>query len=326
MRRTIPTILIAFAGAYQAYAGPVPMPLEVHLDMAKDVAVGEITEIMESSFQPGNAAHWGYATVAVKETLKGVPAKIAKFLVVVKVDPGYGGSAILHPHEVGDSGIWLIRSDGVNDDSHGLLPENRKTEVQQILTALAERRWSDPVNGLQAWAAVVHPDYHPNPVIVFAVRNTSKADIFLPHESTPGFVTLTATSQDGKATRVTLRSGRQPERVFCNKLSSGEIRYLHPNYSFIDLSWPERRLPPGKYSIVVACKNTQEGEAAEAPGQTVQVAAWKGQLEAPPIEIVLAAHDTRNKDAQESAPAEADNPASEVDSDGVRALVDSKAK
>ena len=71
-----------------------------------------------------------------------------------------------------------------------------------MLKALAERRWSKPVNGLQAWSAVAHPGYHPNAVNIFAVRNTSKSDIYFPVEGNRGLIALKATSQAGKVTDV----------------------------------------------------------------------------------------------------------------------------
>ena len=306
IRGIILAIFVALTGTYRAYAGAVPMPLEARLDMAKDVVVGELIKIEETDAQPvGGGVHWGRATIAVKETLKGISTKTVQCLVVSRVDPIYRGAAQgWRTFRVGDSGIWLIglyESYGLNSEE--LISENLKADIQRILKMLADRKWSEPVNGLQAWSVVVHPDYHPNPVIIFAVRNTSKSDIFFPHETTPSFVTVAANIQDGKATNMILYRGEQRERVFCNKLSAGETRYVHPGSSFIDLSWPEQRLPAGKYFVVVGCKNTQEGEAAGAPGQTVPVTAWKGRLEALPVELVLAADETKKKSAQQSSPA-----------------------
>ncbi len=286
----------------RAMAGSIPMPIEVNLDMARYVAIGRITQIKEPNVPNADGIRWGQATVEVNEVLKGPQAKTINFRVATEVSKNYGGSSPPRTHRAGDSGIWLIDATGTVSHSFGLLPEARKMYIKQILKTLEERRWSEPVNGLRAWAAVVYPDYSENldnpsdnPVIIFAVKNVSDADIFVPAESQTDFITATVVSQDGKIYDCVLGNvmWRNSETIFCRKLPAGGTVYLHPGYTCINLarqdSYPEKRdgLLPGKYSVVICCKNEKEGEIADVHGGTKQVLAWKGVLKTPPVELVL---------------------------------------
>ena len=291
-------VLVA-AGAYRAAAGPGPMPLEPDLDLAKLVVVGSITHIEAAEVQWDAGVHVGLATVAVKETLKGAPSSATKFLVVTRVDPNYVRSRILCVRRVGDSGIWVIGSNAaVEHTDVGLVPEERKADIQGMPKALGERRWSAPVNGLRAWAGVVHQGYFRKPVIIFAVNNVTAADIFLPVAHQVGLVTATVTDQDGRASEYVLgNAGKDDKTVFCQKLSPGETAYLHPDYSFIDLAW-RQNVPAGKYRVVVTCENAREGMVAKGSVETAPVAAWKGKLQAASVELVLGAEDSKQQDAQ----------------------------
>lgn len=120
MRRAILLGLFIIVNLSRATAGPLPMPLEVDLDMARHIVTGRLTQINDSNVQ--NGICWGRATVEVKEILKGAPAKTIDFLVVSYIEPNYGGPSILHVNKVGDSGIWLIGRERIID----LLPEEHK--------------------------------------------------------------------------------------------------------------------------------------------------------------------------------------------------------
>jgi hypothetical protein len=267
-------------------AGAVPPPIEEDIDLAKHIVIGQITAIEETDTKPGAGERWGRATVKVKEVLKGNPDQTINFRVVSGLNYS-GGASIPQIRRVGDSGIWLIGIYGTILWDFGLLPEDRKTDVLGILKMLEERIWSEPVNGLAAWAAVVHLDYYKKPVIIFAVKNVSDADIFVPTAIQAGFVKAIVTSQNGKISECNLVSAPyETKSVFCQKLSAGEITYLHPNASFIDLK-SRQNLQPGKYTVVVLCKNEKEGEIADGPVSRVKVAAWKGELKAPPVQLVL---------------------------------------
>ena len=294
----------------QAMAGAVPMPLEVNLDMAQYVVIGRITQIEEPNVPKANGISWGQATVEINEVLKGTQAKTINFRVATGRSKNYGGSSSprrgsspLRIRRVGDSGIWLIGATGTVSHSFGLLPEAHKSDIKQILKTLAERKWSKPVNGLRAWAGVVYPDYSRNldnpsrnTVIIFAVKNVSDVNIFVPSELETGFITANIVSQDGKTEDYFLSNvvRRNSETVFCRKLSPGKTVYLHPEYTCINLAKKQGQLPeksegllPGKYSVVICCKNEKEGEIADGPARRVQVSAWKGVLKAPPVELVL---------------------------------------
>ena len=105
-------VLLIFAGGKQVVAGPLPMPLEVHLDLAEHIVVGKLTQMQETDVRRGNGVRWARATVTVRETLKGQSAKALSFLAASLVDPNYGGSSPPHVYKKGDSGIWIILPGG----------------------------------------------------------------------------------------------------------------------------------------------------------------------------------------------------------------------
>jgi hypothetical protein len=279
------------------------MPLEVHLDIAKQVVLGQITKIEEIDQRLfGDGVRAGRATIAVTETLKGLPAQSVELIVATSVDRNYGGSSPQRVHKVGDRGIWLIAASGIVSHSFGLLPEKCKADVQRIVMNLEKRKWSEPVNGLCAWAAAVYPNYQPEnpnamrktPVIIFALKNLSETDIFVPTENSAGMITAVVTDHAGKVARYVLGSATwKNERVFCRKLAAGDIVYLHPDYSFIDLPRSER-LADDKYKVVLECSNEKEGESAMSIGERrVPVTSWKGKVSAPPVELDLTRSETK---------------------------------
>jgi hypothetical protein len=281
--------LLACAGSAPCVAGPLPMPLETRIDTAKRVVVGQITQMKEApDVRASQGVLMGRATANIEAILKGDPATTVDFLVVSHVGSDYGGAAALHAHREGDSGVWLLSDQAKELTAVELLPSEREPEVKRILELLANRKWSDPVNGLRAWAAVVRPDQpHSNPVIIFAVNNASKLPIYVPFAGQTGLVSATAVDPAGLSQDFVI--GQTPTggpTAFCQKLSPGETLYLHPDYSFIDLAW-RQKLSAGQYSVVIKCRNEMDGEAANGPGQNMPVAAWKGELSAPPVQLVL---------------------------------------
>ena len=282
-RGVIGLALVLLIGVQRAAAGPVPMPLTADLDLASDVVVGKITQITPVEENVGPGSHCGRATVEVEETLKGQPAKTIQFIVLTGADPPYRPAEIIRQHKVGERGIWVIPHQyGRNE----LIAESRKDEINKILAELKDRKWSEPVNGLRAWAAVVPVDYGPDPVIIFAVTNASYADLWVPYESENEFVRANIRNRNGLDVNILLKEGHSPStRFFCRKLSPGQICYLHPGYSSIGLGF----LAPGKYSVVISCKNERaDGEAAgPAAGLMVPVVAWQGEVCAPAVELEI---------------------------------------
>ena len=289
-----------------------PPPIEVRLETAKWVVIGQITKIDASKVQQNDpGVRWGLATVAVKEVLKGSAVKSIDFPVPTAfTPPDYGGTLQLFTHEVlvGQSGIW------VQGQPAFFLFEGQRPDVRRILQALKEKKWSEPVNGLRAWALVIYP-YDPNlaahgagmparfptvhpglPGIIFAVKNVSDADIYLPlveyrHDAAApaGFFAATVKSAGGKTFEFPLLDAAHPrsERIPCAKLAPGETTYLHPG------QWKRDKLTPGRYSAVVTCKNDRADGEVRDRSSPPPVTAWTGQLKAPPVEFVLTAEDVK---------------------------------
>lgn len=282
----IPLCGAFFPTGGEAFAGAGPMPLEAHLDCAEKVVSGRIVDIEDSKSGKGGFVHYGKATLAVDETLKGSSSETAMFRVVTWVSEKYGGAAPLRPRKTGDSGVWVIEGDDVSGP-FGLLPKSMEGEARRILKELDERKWSEPVGGLQSWAMEVSPG-----TIIFAVRNVSGADIFVPSELTHGFIAATLTGKDGKAFNLTLSEGKTEPVAFCKRLPPGKTVYLHPASSSIRLDASQYALPQGDYSAVIVCKNALDGDTAGTPGERVKVPAWKGELKTPPFRLEIGTDST----------------------------------
>jgi hypothetical protein len=266
-----------------AMAGPIPMPLEAQLDLSERVVIGKLTQIDNSIPQKDSQIRWGKATVAVQEVLKGEKTGEITFLATTGVGPDYGGSWAVPVYKVGVSGIWLIMPDGTVNER---LDEKQKVDVVRKLKFLETRTWSMEVSGLKAWAGVVQPEYSNNPVIIFAVQNVSKEDIYYPVAHARGVITATAESTDKTILNYVAYPGRPDKKVSCRKLAPGEIVYLHPHYSCIDLAW-QGKFPPGEYLVTVTYRNDLDGEKTVSPAENSPVQIWKGELKAPPVKLTL---------------------------------------
>ena len=282
--------LFVLANAGPIVAGPAWV-LEVDLDAAARVFVGQIVSIEadgnDSQTRPSEV-HYGRATIAVKEVLKGEPAEFVAARVITRVDlyPEPGPASPPQIRRVGDVGIWLIGT------AHGnqLLPERQKADIVKILNALNKKNWSQPVNGLRAWAVLVDQDLGG---IIVAVNNVSKADVFMPlpggakvpAEPGKGICTVAATGEDGKTVELGLGAEYSRDKAIpCEKLLPGKTRYLHLDYRF-GPGWRQKLLP-GKYSVVVTYKNEREdGYLLSSPSE--QVKPWNGELKTLPVEFVL---------------------------------------
>ena len=278
LHTTLASGLFVLLGAGQAGAVPTPGPLEVRLDGAKAVVLGEVIRVENTDSADGT--HWTRTTLSVKEVLKGDAAE------TIESRSRSTESGHLGLHTVGNSGIWLIGADGRIAYPHGHLREAQKPDVQRILKMLAERKWSGEVNGLKAWATVIDRQFAGRPGILFAVMNCSKGEIFVPRPNCrPGILTASVKSADAKDVVFDLRRGEPCKALHCDRLPAGEITYLISGYSYID---PNSKLPAGKYHVVLTYRNAHEGVLLRPVGVKGEpVHAWKGELPAPPIEMVL---------------------------------------
>ena len=265
-------------GAGQGAAVPIPGPLEVRLDRAKAVVLGEVIRVENTDSADGT--RWTRTTLSIKEVLKGDATD------TIESRGRYTESGHLGLHTVGNSGIWLIGADGRIAYPHGHLREAQKPDVQRILKMLAERKWSGGINGLKAWATAIDRQFAGRPGILFAVMNCSKGEIFVASPNCrPGILTARVKGADGKDSVFDLRRGEPCKVLHCDRLPAGEIKYLISGCSYID---PNRKLRAGKYQVVLTYRNAHEGVLLRPVGVKCEpVDAWKGELRAPPIEMVL---------------------------------------
>jgi hypothetical protein len=169
-----------------------------------------------------------------------------------------------------------------------LLDRKRLEEVKGALDLLEKRQWSDEVGGLRAWAASVQPDYFGRPVVIFCVKNCTGKDIWYPNENDVGVVRASATDEKGQRRDCPLYGDRKPdkdEKPFARAIKPGEIVYLHPGYSWLDVG---ADLAPGKHEIVVSLENRRAvGRRSFEPREEAEVILWAGRLSAKPVSLVV---------------------------------------
>lgn len=260
-------------GVGRAAEVPTPEPLEIRLDYAAAVVLGRITKV-EKIESPG-AVHQERVTLAVKEMLKGAPAATIE-------TTGYSHVG----YRVGDSGIWLVDSEGHLVWPHGHLEEGQKPEVQRIVKMLAERAWSAEVHGVRGWAVALSSADLGSREILFAVQNRTKHDVFLPHPNCRAdILTIAVKSADGKEFTFPLKDGTPCPVIHCDKLTAGQTDYLADYHIYGKWS---AELPSGKYQVTLAYRNSRDGVLLTAVGMPdPPVDAWKGELVTPPFEIVV---------------------------------------
>ena len=293
-RRACAAALVAIATLLftivdNAVAGPAPMPVEVHLDLASHVVVGQITGLEQIKGKDISGDRWAIATIHVQKTLKGSNSNSLSVKLITDVNSGPWRPLILRPFKTGDSGIWVVAPDNtVSSWPSGLLPEQRTSEVVEILDRLEKRKWSVEVGGLKAWAGAVTNDHSRTPVIIFAIKNCSNSEIFIPTETERGVISATAVKEDGQTFKYVREVGDANEHVFCRRLGTGDVAYLHPRYTCINLA-SELKLSPATYQVVINYENSADGVTSAWLGEPrTPVQAWKGKLSTPALELLVA--------------------------------------
>ena len=276
--------LFVLLGAGHATAVPIPRPLEIRLDMARAVVVAKVIRVVKTDSADGT--RWIRTTLSVKETLKGDATRTME-------------SRTAHsPCTVGDSGIWLIGADGQMIWPHGFLPEAQKPEVQRILKVLAERKWSGELHGIKAWAGVLTARETPDGfTLLFVVKNCSGGDIFLPRANCRAdILTAKVKRKDQKEFAFPLKNGPPCDTIHCDRLPAGQHDYLASYYVHTK---GKKEWLSGKYEVTVTYRNKRNGELLTAVGMPApRVEAWKGELSAPPFELVVPSPRTQPNPAQ----------------------------
>src|SRR3989339_520597 len=104
-----------------AYSGPLPPPMEVELDLAKNVVVGRIADF-DKEFDPKGGLQTATATIEVSRTLKGPEDSTVSAAAVVGIGAaGWGGSWAPNIRKKGDSGVWIL---GNASGTFGLVSES----------------------------------------------------------------------------------------------------------------------------------------------------------------------------------------------------------
>jgi|GEM_PF-3764674 len=162
------TLTIAFFSSNVVSAGPAPAPLEIQIDTASHVIVGRIVHVENTEISSG--LQWATVTIAVEKVLKGPAINQIKSRAVCGVSENYGGSWAPRIRSKGDYGVWIL---GNASGYYALLPIEELEVVEKILGDIKWRKWTEPVNGLQAWAGVVD-----GALPVIAIRNVSENEIY----------------------------------------------------------------------------------------------------------------------------------------------------
>ncbi len=296
-------------------AADLPGSYIEQLDSASRVLVGRITAIQPVTDQAilarfDSISQVGRATFDITQTLLG-DDYTTEFIVRLPDKPGSLRQNIIRTHRVGESGIWIIGHDGFVIEPNGRIDEQNRDEVLRSIHALQTRKWSEPVNGLRAWAIVVNPadefgyftsaELAPNPVMLFAVQNISTNDLYLPTANEPGFIRATATAENGHIFAANLNTNASwANGLFTRKLAPQDILYFQAVFRMAPDSWFDLaaalKLPPGKYSVVISCLNSISTGRAGVMSQ--EVAAWTGELKAPPVELEILPDAERRRQAE----------------------------
>ncbi len=274
IRRALAVCAVLFLCA-NAYPGPLPPPMEVELDLARNVVVGRIAHF-DKEFDPKGGLQTATATIEVSRTLKGPEDKTVSAVAVVGIGTaGWSGAWAPNIRKKGDAGVWIL---GNASDIFGLVSESRLGQVEHALKFLSSRTWTPQTNGLQAWAGVFHPQYEsaPHPWLALAIRNVSARDVYYPLDAVGGI----AVAEDG--TNLCLRP-REDDRgpVFCRRLAPGCTEYVL-NYFF---AFHFREARNGAYTVTLTYANVRDGETSTGPAERIPVQAWKGVLAPPPFRI-----------------------------------------
>jgi|GEM_PF-2423726 len=277
-------IMLTTELVYNCLASEIPrhLPLAAYLDMADTVVVGKVIDIADASSDRLHQTRISEAAISVSEVLKGFASKIVKIKCISWVDPGYRFQSSIQPVKNGASGIWAIDHDGFLEpvSLRSYISEDCKADVVNKLKLLSECKWSKPVNGLRAKAAVIPPGKFGHPIIIFTVQNISKNKLFVPDESTVGFVTANARIDNKDFSYKLIPKDTGIACMLCSRLSPNEIIYLQPGYSTIDLRW-NQSMPIGEYTVNITCRNTRTTALYTPTTSTAKsVDVWTGKLTA----------------------------------------------
>ena len=306
-----------------AAAADLPGSYLEQLDSASRVFVGRITAIQPVTDPAALGRHaqengWGRATIDLTEALLGDDYDTEFIVRMPETNADTGQmlmlqqQVVLATYHVGESGIWIIDRDGFVSEPGGLLDGQNRAQVLRSLHALQTRKWSEPANGLRAWsvvASLVGDDEHfvgsemmPNPVMLFAVQNVTTNDLYVPTADNPGFVRATVTAEDGRIISADLNTNgpRANGGVFTRKLAPHGIVYLQVVFRMSSTSWFDvakaLHLPPGKFSVVLSCANT-DTNSRPTYGQDTGPA-WTGELKAPPVQLEILPDAERRRQAE----------------------------
>ncbi|MCG2659501.1 MAG: hypothetical protein L6437_04550, partial [Kiritimatiellae bacterium] len=246
-----------------------PPPMEVELDQAEYVVVGQITSIKAPAFDPAGGLQCGTATIAVTKMLKGLEKKQIETLVVVGVGSNYVGFGDPDIRRIGDSGVWILG----NDLSIFGTFVASELKVEQALDFLAKRTWTAQTNGLEARAGVFYTQYelNPRPWLLFAIRNVSDHDI----SDQFGTVRVTAVAENGQTLTLKLNADRG-SRYSYEKLSPGNTKYVCNGFFefyFMDAI-------SGKYKVTLTYEQVRDIRIRPSRNNI-----WKGTLTPFPIEV-----------------------------------------
>jgi hypothetical protein len=266
----------------RAHGGPVPMPLETELDMAKTVFVGKIIDLTREQEERVSQETWiwGRAVFRASELLKG--AKEEQVMATVLMGYRYTGgppgpATIYRTYRKGDEGIWVVMWSGRVSHSYGLLEKDRLNEIKADLDALNKRTWSEAVGGLKVSA--LKGSYYGDGVF-FTVKNVAATPIYLPSENYRGFVSAVARNRTEKEFVLmqnwNLGQSEPKLPLISEVLQPGEVRYL-------GLYIIPKDLPPETYSIVVTLANTIAVGKLQGKDQK-EVKLWTGQVASPKLQ------------------------------------------
>jgi hypothetical protein len=234
------------------------VPPEILMADADAVVVGKMTQVDKVA---------GTGVVAVTEVLKG-PKDLKKANVKFSAMAGGGlmHSAMI-TYNNDQEGIWILQK----KDAGGAYPLNypllrqdmgKRDAVKASLAALANRKWSEPVDGLSA-SCLVSAGPAPKSAMGFVfVKNVGKDAVRVNSYLGARTLEVTVVAPDGTETKPDLYSWmararlRAPQATDYPELAPGAARLVGPQYGFaIPLD------KDGEHKVKVTVSNADDGKA-----------------------------------------------------------------
>jgi len=282
----IVALCVALVAAPAALAERVYVAPETYLDEARAVVIGKMTNVN---------AEEGTGEIVVTEVIRGdkelrhVSARFGK-----RPKPQGGVALIMEDgpvtYDEGQEGIWLLRP---RDREEGgiyylgnyelFYPLDHLDHLKQMMAALEELPWGEPVNGLAARTLVHAPPWQNQRLIYVAVKNVSDKPLRISDYIADRVLAVTLVLPDGTERPIDLYEFlktarmRAPGKRDYPVLAPGEVRYVG-FWAGVNAGELTQK---GAYRVKASYSNANN--RAQLGVTDVSKSSWTGRVDAPEV-------------------------------------------